>query len=189
MAGAGDLRERLVIQENVWPAIAVAITRVGTTATATSSIAHDYVTGDYVTVAGATPSGYNGRFPVTVTGPTTFTYVVDGALVTPATGTVTTTFAMDAHGARRDRWSTKTTIRAQLLPKGANERLQQATVVSQVDLRFKVRRRGDITTAMRASWRPSWPGGQAQTLEIHGVLPFGDGRQWMALECGEVATV
>lgn len=187
--GAGALRERLVIEENVWPAIAVTITRVATTATATSSIAHEYVTGDYVTIAGATPAGYNGRFPVTVTGPTTFTYAVDGGLATPATGTVTATFATDAHGAHRDHWVTKTTIRAQLLPLRASERLQQATVVSQVDFRFQVRRRGDLTPAMRASWRPSWPGGQTRALEIHGVLPIGDGRQWMALECGEVATV
>src|SRR4051812_38402181 len=113
MIRAGDLRERLVIQENAWPAIGVTLARVGTVATGTTAVAHNYVTGDYVTVAGATPAGYNGRVKVTVTGPTTFTYAVDGTLATPATGAPTVTFTTDAQGGRRANWVTRTTLPAQ----------------------------------------------------------------------------
>jgi head-tail adaptor len=184
---AGDLRERLVIQENVWPAIAVTLTRTGTTATGTTATAHNYVTGDYVTVAGATPSGYNGRVKVTVTGATTFTYTVDGSLATPATGTPMVTFASDAQGGHREHWVTKVTVQAELMPIGATERLQLQAIASIVLLRFRVRRRGDLTPAMRASWRPSWLTAAAtQLLEIHGVLPDGNGVQGMFLDCGVV---
>ena len=65
------------------------LTRSGTTATATTSSAHGYATGDEVTVAGATPSGYNGTVTITVTGSTAFTYTVASGLTTPATGTIT----------------------------------------------------------------------------------------------------
>jgi head-tail adaptor len=186
---AGDLRERLVIQENAWPAIAVSVTRTGTTATATSATAHNYVTGDYVTLAGATPAGYNGRVKVTVTAATTFTYTVDGSLATPATGTVTATFASDSQGGHRDNWvAWATPIRAQLLPIGASERLQLQQIASLVTYRFRVRRRSSVTPAMRATWRPSWPpASPAQTLEIHGVVPDGDGVSAMFLECGAVS--
>lgn len=52
------------------------VTRVTTTATFTCASAHGYTTGDLVTVAGVTPAGYNGTFQITVTGSTTFTYVM-----------------------------------------------------------------------------------------------------------------
>jgi Tfp pilus tip-associated adhesin PilY1 len=68
----------------------------GSTITATSNTAtavangHGYTTGQVITIAGATPSGYNGVFPVTVVDANTFTYVY--SVVAPlaaATGTVT----------------------------------------------------------------------------------------------------
>ena len=65
------------------------VTRVSTTATATTSASHGLSTGDWVTMVGASPNGYNGIVQVTVTGLTTFTYTVGGALTTPATGTIT----------------------------------------------------------------------------------------------------
>ena len=57
------------------------ITRVTTTATLTTATNHGLVTGNYVTISGATPAAFNGTFPITVTGNTTFTYTM---LTTPA---------------------------------------------------------------------------------------------------------
>ena len=62
-----------------------------TTATATSS-GHNFATGDYVTIAGVTPSDYNGVFQITVPAlsTTTFTYVLSNSSgytpPAPATG-------------------------------------------------------------------------------------------------------
>lgn len=50
-----------------------AATWSGSVATFTTSTAHNYSTGTYVTVAGVTPTGYNGYFYVTGTTSTTFT--------------------------------------------------------------------------------------------------------------------
>ncbi|MCA8026413.1 hypothetical protein [Burkholderia cepacia] len=55
------------------------ITSVGTTATLTTAQAHGLTTGDQVTISGATPSQYNGTYTITVTSPTTFTYVMASA--------------------------------------------------------------------------------------------------------------
>lgn len=52
------------------------ITRSGTTATLTTASPHGLVTGNYVTVSGATPSDFNGGYVITVTGTSTFTYVM-----------------------------------------------------------------------------------------------------------------
>lgn len=67
------------------------LTQAGGTATATSGSAHGLSDGDPVTVAGATPSGYNGAINVNVTSSTTFTYPVSSSLSTPAIGTITAT--------------------------------------------------------------------------------------------------
>lgn len=60
-------------------------------AVATAAAAHGWLTGQYVTVAGATPSGYNGNVEITVTSTTAFTYAVSGFPTYPATGTLTAT--------------------------------------------------------------------------------------------------
>ena len=52
------------------------ITRSGTTATLTTSTAHGLITGAVVVISGATSSVYNGTYTITVTGSTTFTYVM-----------------------------------------------------------------------------------------------------------------
>jgi hypothetical protein len=65
------------------------LVRSGSTATCTTTSPHGYSTGDSINISGATQSGYNGTFTVTVTGASTFTYTVDSSLVTPATGTIT----------------------------------------------------------------------------------------------------
>jgi hypothetical protein len=66
------------------------ITSVGTLATVTMANPHNLKTGMSVVVAGFTPAGYNGTYVITVTGASTFTYVLSGALgATTVTGTVT----------------------------------------------------------------------------------------------------
>lgn len=59
------------------------------TATVTTSASHGYVTGADVTIAGANESAFNGRFSITKTGDTTFTYT--GGTGASATGTITST--------------------------------------------------------------------------------------------------
>ncbi len=73
------------------------ITSVGTLATVTMANPHNLKTGMQVVVSGFTPAGYNGTYTITVTGASTFTYVLAGALgVTTVTGIVTpaTNFAI-----------------------------------------------------------------------------------------------
>lgn len=67
------------------------LTRSGTTATADTVSAHNLATGMTVTIAGATPSGYNGAVVITVVDADTFTYTVSSSLSTPPTGTITAT--------------------------------------------------------------------------------------------------
>lgn len=65
------------------------LTRSGTTATATKT-AHGLAVGQWVDVQGAAQADYKGLFRLTAV-PTadTFEFTVDGAAVTPATGTIT----------------------------------------------------------------------------------------------------
>lgn len=65
-------------------------TSVGAVVTATKSN-HGLLPGRYVTIAGATPSAYNGRFIVTATTQSTFTYTALSSPGGAATGTVTAT--------------------------------------------------------------------------------------------------
>lgn len=186
--GAGNLRERLVIQENAPdPIVVTSLTRTGSLGTAVTASEHGYTTGDVVTVAGATPGGYAGKVKITVTGPTTFTYSVLGTLTTPATGSITVTYVSDAQGGRKIGWDDFATIWAEMIPMGALERLQAQALTSRIDYRFRARTRPDITPEMRARWTPSWPPPAPEhALEIHGVLPWEDGRMFMVLECGEL---
>jgi len=52
------------------------ITRVGTTATLTTTTTHGLATGARVSISGTTPADYSGIYVITVTGTTTFTYVM-----------------------------------------------------------------------------------------------------------------
>jgi hypothetical protein len=64
------------------------IVESGTTYTVTLAAANSsLVSGNYVTISGASPSGANGTFKITVTSTTTFTYVGPGGLGT-ITGTI-----------------------------------------------------------------------------------------------------
>ena len=64
------------------------ITQAAGTATATTGAAHGLASNSWVLISGASPDGYNGIAQITVTGGTTFTYTVSGALASPATGTI-----------------------------------------------------------------------------------------------------
>jgi head-tail adaptor len=189
MTGTGKLRERLTIQENLPDVLSVTtLTRVTTTATATTAAPHGYVSGDFATIAGATVAGFNGNKQVTVTGPTTFTYQVLSSLVTPAAGTITATYFSSAGGGHVIGWATLADIWAELLPVRAMERIQAQALQAELDYRFRIHTRGDLTHEMRALWTPQWPpGSPLHTLEIHGITPDGDGRQYLLLECGEIA--
>lgn len=186
--GIGTMREELLVQRNDPQALSLtSLTRTGTTATATTTAAHGLATGDYVQHAGADQSAYNVKAKITVTGPTTYTFTVAGSPATPATGTLTAIYVSDAQGGRDIDWRTLDTIAAEMIPIGANERLQAAAVQSIVTYRFRVRARGDISPAMRAIWTPSWLSDvAAKTLQIVGIVPADDGRAFMFLECGVV---
>jgi head-tail adaptor len=189
MPKPGPFREQLVIQENAPDPIGVtSLSRTSTTATAQTATPHSYATGDFVTIAGATPSGYTGKVKITVTGPSTFTYVVNGALATPATGTITVVYVSNAQGQVVVGWTDVATIFAEQLTVRAFERLQVQALQGQLDYRFRTFTRADITDTMRARWTPAWPPAAPQhTLEIHGVTPDGDGRQYMLIDCGEIS--
>ena len=62
------------------------ITHVGTLATLTTASAHGLITGNRVTISGASANDYNGTYVITVTGTTTFTYVM---ATTPAANATT----------------------------------------------------------------------------------------------------
>lgn len=65
------------------------ITQTAGVATATTATNHNFSVGDVVSVAGATPTAYNGWQRVTGKTSNTFTYAVDSGTATPATGTLT----------------------------------------------------------------------------------------------------
>ena len=72
------------------PATLTTLTQSAGTATATKTN-HGYSDGDPVLIAGADQAGYNGTFNITYVDANTFTYLVDSATVSPATGTITAT--------------------------------------------------------------------------------------------------
>lgn len=78
------------------PASVTSITRSGSVATVTMAASHGASTGQNMTIRGAEPDAYNGTFPITVTGAATFTYLVGGAVTTPATGTITAALESNA---------------------------------------------------------------------------------------------
>ena len=87
-SGAGSLVNVLTAcLVNGYGSVTIAtLTQISNIATATVSASHNYTTGNYITISGVTPSNYNGSFIITVTSPTTFTYIITGA---PSSGTGT----------------------------------------------------------------------------------------------------
>ena len=186
----GNLRERLVVVSSTPPTHTLAsLTSSAGVATATFSTPHGLAAGDYAVLAGASPDGYNGRFKIaSVSSEVAVTFAVAVGLTTPATGTITLTYASDAQGGRRLVWRTVDTLAAQLLPIRATERLQMAAIQRITDYRFRVRWRSDLTPAMRIYWTPSGCSSVAsrKTLTITGILPDEDGRSWMLIDGCEV---
>jgi hypothetical protein len=75
------------------------ITSVGTLATGIMANPHNLKTGMSVTITGFTPAGYNGTYVITVTGASTFTYVLAAPLgVTTVTGIVSPTLNITITG-------------------------------------------------------------------------------------------
>ena len=189
----GAMRERLTIQQDLWPTLPVtSLTRSGTTATAVTHVAHGYASQDYVTIVGAVPAGYTGKVKITVVDAVTFTYPVSAALSSPATQATTVTYASDAGSGRKAHWVACGTIFAERIALTATERLQAATIQAIVTYSFRVRVRPDLSPQQRALWTPRWPVGAAErTLEINGVLPWTDpyagGTRFSLLQCAEVA--
>ena len=83
LTGAG-----LLLNNDLSPVSLTSITRSGSTATATKA-SHGFADGQYVTIAGASLEAYNGTFPITVPTVNTFTYLVEGQPLSPASGTLT----------------------------------------------------------------------------------------------------
>jgi len=183
----GALRERVAILNNVWPAITISsITRVGIVATATTVGPHGFLTNDYVTISGANQVGYNGRVKVTVIDPATFSYTVDGAVVTPATGAPAAVYTSDAEGGRRANWVTLDTVWAEVTALSAREQLQLQAIEAKAMYQVQIRRRVDVSPTMRLLWTPSWPpNSPAHTLEIDAPLPDDD-LAYMNLSASEV---
>ena len=188
VAQIGSMRERLLIQRADPRSFEVAsAVRVGSLVTVTTLVAHGFASNDFVVLAGAVEA-YNGKFKITVTGTLTFTYTTAQTPTSPATGVITATYASDAQGGRKEVWRDLATVPAELIPLRATEILQQNAIQSQTSLRFRVRVRADLQSKQRAQWTPRWPPGSAtRTLQILGVLPFGDGRDYVSLECQEAA--
>ena len=181
--GVGAMRESLTLQTNVPPVLVVSsLTRTGTTAMTLTAGAHEYLTGEYVLLAGANEPGWNLRPKILVVSPTVFSFTVADTLPTPATGTITVTYAGDPQRGRRDFWRTIARVRAAMDPIQTYERLERGTIRSSVDYRFRIHRRDDVTASMRALWTPS-TGGPEQTLILVGKpILVGDGRRFMDLE-------
>ncbi len=68
------------------------LTQSGGTALAICTTAHGLATGTTVTVSGAVQSGYNISAQISVESTTSFSYSVDAATISPATGTIIATF-------------------------------------------------------------------------------------------------
>jgi len=186
--GAGELTEQLTILSPTPVAIAItSIARSGTTATVTTSAAHGYASGDYVTLAGVTPSGYIGEFPITVTGASTFTFAVTGSPATPATVPGTVVWTSDAQGGGGSGWFTFAVVAAQVLPLSANEQIAAGGIAAIVNYRAKVNYRADLKTTMRCLWT-KYKETTTRTLEIHGIHDDPDDlRGKLFLDLGEVA--
>jgi len=187
--GIGQLRERVTVLTERPRSFAVsALTWAAGFAAAVTISPHGYVDGDFVTVAGAVPSGYNGKVVVAVTSTTGLRYPVAATLTTPATGAITATYAGDTHGGRAAlAFRALMTVWAEYLPLKAFEKMQRNAVEDGLACRFRVRARVDLVAGLRAQWTPRWPiAAPVRTFRIRGVEPDGEQREYLLLECDQV---
>jgi SPP1 family predicted phage head-tail adaptor len=97
---------------------------------------------------------------------------------------VTATPTADSQGGQSTTSTTVDTVWAELVPVRAAERLQAQGMGSQVDYRFRMRVRADVSPTMTVRWTPRWPAGAAeQVLQIAGIL-YDQDRAHMTLDCG-----
>lgn len=186
-AGVGAMCERIDVDEKGWAALVVTIAQIAGLATITALVAHEWQSGDYVTVAGATPSDYNGVKQVTVTGDMTATFTIGSGVSTPPTGTITATFLKDAQGSVRDSWVlVAEDLAAAVVPLSAQERLAQPPALMTTRfIRFQVHNRAGLVEQQRVRWTPTNPEGSSeQVLQITGVVqPPSEDRRFLMLEC------
>jgi head-tail adaptor len=165
------------------------LTSTGTVATAVTSGPHGLHTGEYVAIRGALPAGYTTTSrPVTVTGPSAFTYAVPPGLASPATGTITVTFQSDSQGGQPDDLYTVGQAFASIEPMNAAERLVlSGGPAATVNYRAIVHYRTGLTPQMKLRWL-RYQDAVPRPLEIFGVYPHPDpayAHRFLVLECGE----
>jgi len=187
----GKMIERLTIEANTPNQLGVvSVTRATTTATVTTGSAHGFTSGDFVKVEGALPAAYNGeKLRITVTAPKVFTYQVAGSPTSPATGTILVTYVSDPQGNRKIGWTELVDVQAEMIPLTSDERLAYGAIpalASTTQYRFRLAARTDLDTEMRVRWVPRWPTGAPEhVLEILNIIPEGDGRKYMSMDCVE----
>lgn len=130
-----------------WKAVSTAIyaTAAGVhTATITTATEHGYVTGADITIRGAAQAPYNGRFNVTVTSATIFTYTLASEpAATPATGTITCSNM-------QDYWKAASGYVATNEP-GVTGWDQLSTILPNADMAAYIQNRVVVGTAFNAS--------------------------------------
>ena len=91
-------------------------TSSGTTATMTTATAHGLASGDLVTIAGVTPTGYNGTYIATVTGSTTYTVTTSGSNLGASTVSGTTSVPAQASFTARSAGTVGLVVKAAASP-------------------------------------------------------------------------
>lgn len=86
----------------------------------------------------------------------------------------------DSIGGTVEAWSTLATLKAKVEPKRGREFMVGDRVTARVFYMVTLRYRSDITTKMRITW-------EGRTLEIRSVLDKATDKNWLALECEELA--
>lgn len=187
MAGKRLLNDRFTfLTDSPVPVSVSSLTQAGGTATANTGAPHGFNDGDFVTIAGATPSAYNGEVQVSIIDADTFTYAVSGNPSSPATGTITATFKSDAQGGQGQGWRTHVTVSGHLHPLSVATTLQAQAVNSVVGSELEIEYRPDIVHAMRVQYTP-YRHTTPKTLEILGVKPHKDfPNERLLLDVGEV---
>lgn len=184
----GAMTEQITILTSNPVAVSVSsITRASQVATVTTASAHGFTTGDYVTMAGAAQSEYNGEVQITVTGATTFTYTVSGSPASPATGTITTTYASNSSGGNQAPFYTLASgVWAAIEPFSATEQLAAGGISAIGRYNVTIYYRADVKVTQRIQWR-KYLEPAARTYEIYSVQPNKDEpRAKLDLEIGVV---
>ena len=128
----------------------VTITSSSTTATVTHT-SHGFTSGNPVTISGANEVKYNGTFTVTVTGTNTYTYTLPSSTSSPATGTITAA------------WYHNTPPEANVALSAYGRIWAASTANNKTTLYWSNLLDGT-----------DWDGGTAGSLDISGILVYGN---------------